>query len=106
MNTPSNETTTTTEAPARKVRKIERTPLKSICGSLKIDPKAARRLLRKSPGLSFHGSRERWTFTEAQAEKVRELLKGSEIERKVPARKPARKVAAKPAAAPSEQPSA
>lgn len=90
MNTPSNDTTTT-EAP--KARKAERTPLKSICGSLRIDPKAARRLLRKSPGLSFHGSRERWTFTDAQAEKVREILKGSEIERKVPAKKVTRKVA-------------
>ncbi len=72
------ETTTTTTAPttARKTgKKVERTPLKAICKALKVDPKTARRRLRKASGLSFHGSRERWTFTEAQAAKIREILK-------------------------------
>jgi len=78
------ETTTTTNAPAastkpakavRTGKKIERTPLKAICKALRIEPKAARRKLRKAAGLSFHAARERWTFTEAQAAKVREILK-------------------------------
>jgi hypothetical protein len=48
--------------------------LKTICAKLKIEPKAARRKLRKS-GLSFHEARDRWTFTSAQAERVTEILK-------------------------------
>lgn len=34
-------------------------PLKRICTELKIDPKLARRKLRKA-GLAFHTKRERW----------------------------------------------
>lgn len=52
----------------------KKTALKTICGALKIEPKAARRKLRAA-GLGFHGKRERWMFTPAQATKVRELLK-------------------------------
>lgn len=72
-----NTSTTTTPAttPKRVARKVERTPLKAICKQLRVEPKAARRVLRKAAGLSFHGSRERWTFTEAQAAKVREILR-------------------------------
>lgn len=75
-------TTTTTAAakPAAKPRKIEKIALKTICSQLKIEPKAARRKLRASE-LSFHGEGERWVFTEAQAAKVREILKESDIER-------------------------
>lgn len=108
-------TTTTTEAPAaRKTgKKIERTVLKTICATLKIDPKAARRKLRKA-GFSWHGSRERWSMTEAQAAKVREILKESDIERAAPkaaakakTAKPAKRVASrKPAASEASQPSA
>lgn len=47
--------------------------LKSICKDLKIEPKAARRKLRKAD-LSFHGKRERWSFAPGQATKVREIL--------------------------------
>lgn len=47
--------------------------LKSICGELKIEPKAARRKLRAA-GLEFHGKRERWTFNPKQAQQVRSLL--------------------------------
>lgn len=86
--------TATTPTTPKAARKVERTALKSICAKLGMDPKAARRKLRKSAGLSFHGSRERWTFTEAQAEKVREILKESDIER---AKRPARKSAPKDA---------
>lgn len=97
METATNAPATSSEAP-RKARKVERTPLKTICASLRIDPKAARRLLRKASGLSFHGARERWTFTEAQAAKVREILKESEIERTKPAKGKTAKAAAPTAA--------
>lgn len=92
------ETTTESTPAARAPRKIERTPLKTICASLRIEPKAARRKLRAA-GLSFHAARERWTFTESQAARVREILKESDIER-LPARKPAARKA-KPADAPA-----
>jgi hypothetical protein len=48
--------------------------LKSLCSQLKINPRIARRKLRKA-GLAFHGHRDRWTFTEKQAEKVKEVLR-------------------------------
>lgn len=109
MNATTTPATTTANEAPRKARKVERTPLKTICGQLKIDPKAARRKLRKA-GFTWHGSRERWTMTEAQATKVREILKESDIERTKPAKA---KAAAKPASkrvakAPAEaaQPSA
>lgn len=47
--------------------------LKTICKELKLDPKAARRLLRKSD-MDFHPTRGRWLFTEKQAEKARSVL--------------------------------
>jgi hypothetical protein len=58
------------KAPVDLTGKIE---LKSICQELKLDPKAARRTLRKS-GLDFHEMRGRWVFTEKQAEKARAVL--------------------------------
>lgn len=91
METTTTTTTDTTPANAtRKVtRKAERIPLKAICAKLRLEPKAARRKLRKASGLSFHAAKERWTFTESQAAKVREILKPS-------------KAAAKPAPAADE----
>lgn len=68
------------KAPAKQAAKPStsnnsgKTPLKSICQKLKIEPKAARRKLRKA-GLAFHAKRDRWLFTPAQAERVTELLK-------------------------------
>jgi hypothetical protein len=47
--------------------------LKTICGQLNLDPKAARRILRNSK-LDFHADRGRWAFTEKQAESVKALL--------------------------------
>jgi hypothetical protein len=104
------ENTTTTSAPRKTGKKVERLVLKTICSSLRIDPKAARRKLRKA-GFSWHGSRERWTMTEAQATKVREILKESDIERAAkaaPKAKAAAKTTAsrKPAASEAAQPSA
>lgn len=48
--------------------------LKTICGQLKIEPRAARRKLRNAE-LDFHDHRDRWTFTPKQAERVKELLR-------------------------------
>lgn len=62
---------------AKLVKKAEPkdgTPLKTICAKLKIEPRLARRKLRAAE-LSFHGKRERWTFTPTQAAKVTEILK-------------------------------
>lgn len=51
--------------------------LKTICQKLNIDPKAARvKLRRNASKLGFHNTTDRWLFTETQAEKVREVLKG------------------------------
>jgi hypothetical protein len=50
------------------------TPLKSICAKLRIEPRLARRKLRAA-NLAFHGKRERWTFTPAQAAKATEILR-------------------------------
>jgi hypothetical protein len=50
------------------------TPLKALCAKLKIEPRLARRKLRAAD-LAFHGKRERWTFTAAQAAKVTEILR-------------------------------
>lgn len=90
MNTQA--TTETTPAAKRPPRKTGKAPkaapkakaakpaddgkiaLKTICAGLKIEPKAARRKLRKAEGLAFHGKRDRWTFTDLQAAKVREIL--------------------------------
>ena len=47
--------------------------LKTICQELKLDPKAARVKLRRA-SLGFHDSANRWEFTAAQADKVREVL--------------------------------
>lgn len=62
---------------AKLVKKAEPkdgTPLKTICAKLKIEPRLARRKLRAAD-LSFHGKRERWIFTPAQATKATEILK-------------------------------
>jgi len=48
--------------------------LKSICAKLKIEPRLARRKLRAA-NLAFHGKRERWNFTVAQAAKATEILR-------------------------------
>lgn len=47
--------------------------LKTICAKLKIEPRLARRKLRAA-NLAFHGKRERWNFTAAQAAKATEIL--------------------------------
>ena len=53
--------------------------LKSILAKLKIDGRPARRKLRAS-GLKFHGHRERWTFSPAQAKQVTAILLGKPAE--------------------------
>lgn len=60
---------------AKLVKKVagEGIPLKAICAKLKIEPRLARRKLRAAE-LSFHGKRERWNFTAAQAAKATEIL--------------------------------
>lgn len=103
METTTNTAPATT-SPKKVTKKAERTVLKTICASLRIDPKAARRRLRKA-GFSWHGSRERWTMNAAQEAKVREILKESDIERVKPAAKRAPS-ARKVTAAPAQQPSA
>lgn len=50
--------------------------LKSICQDLKMEPKAARRKLRKA-GLSFHAKKERWVIPAAQVPKVKEVLRAA-----------------------------
>jgi hypothetical protein len=72
------QTSTETGKAPRKVAKVvksEPTPLKAICAKLGIEPRLARRKLRNAD-LGFHDSRERWSFTPKQAEKVRAILKG------------------------------
>lgn len=59
---------------AKRVPKTDKTPLKTVCAQLKVDPKAARRKLRKA-GPAFHGKRERWMLTPAQVAKVKEILR-------------------------------
>lgn len=61
-----------TETPKTKGKVIV---LKELCKELKIEPKAARRVLRKA-GMTFHGKKERWTFNPAQAKQAREALTG------------------------------
>lgn len=77
------DTTTETTAPAKRAprktgkkaaKPSGKTPLKTICGPLKMDPKAARRKLRKA-GFTWHDKRDRWTFTDAQAAKAKEILR-------------------------------
>lgn len=48
--------------------------LKSICSQLRIEPKKARRILRKA-GFSWHDLGERWRMTDAQAQRVRDTLR-------------------------------
>lgn len=59
---------------AKTAPKSGKIALKTICSQMKVEPKAARRKLRRSE-LAFHDKRDRWTFTEAQATRVRELLR-------------------------------
>lgn len=85
------ETTTAAAAPARKAapRKTGKTKakaaprktgsrvaLKVLAAELEVDPKALRRKLRRVE-FGNHDRRDRWTFTEAQAAKVRELYKAN-----------------------------
>lgn len=81
------QTEAPTKAPRKTGKRAEKIALKSICSQLRIEPKAARRTLRKA-GLSFHSPKERWVMTEAQAQKVRDILK--------PPKTPAKKVADAP----------
>jgi hypothetical protein len=73
-------TSTTPVAPPRKPTKKataprgEKLPLKKVCSSLKIDPKTARRILRKQK-LGFHDLGNRWELTPSQASKVKEVLR-------------------------------
>lgn len=72
----------TSKAPAKTTKKAApstdgKVSLKTICQKLAIDPKAARvKLRRNAAKLGFHNTTDRWMFTEIQAEKVREVLKG------------------------------
>jgi hypothetical protein len=52
----------------------ERTPLKKVCASLKIDPKTARRVLRRE-NFPFHELGNRWDLTDAQTKRVKEVLR-------------------------------
>lgn len=83
----TNTDTTTSKPAARRIVK-EKTALKSLCSQLRIEPKAARRTLRKA-GLSFHGMRERWIFTPKQLEQAREILKPSKPAKAAKKSKPA-----------------
>lgn len=51
-------------------------PLKALCSELKVDPRLARRKLRRE-GVTGHDARTRWTWKPGseQLKKVRELLK-------------------------------
>lgn len=62
-------------APAKAADTSGKTPLKTICAKLGVEPKLARRKLRKA-GLTFHSHRDRWMFTPTQADKAREIIKG------------------------------
>lgn len=55
-------------------KRTEKTPLKSICSSLRLSPRAARRKLRAAK-LAFHPLKDRWSFTAKQVEQVREILR-------------------------------
>lgn len=50
-------------------------PLKALCQEMKLDPRAARRVLRKAK-ISGHDSRDRWTFKKGSSalDKAREAL--------------------------------
>lgn len=54
-------------------------PLKAVCAGLKVDPRSARRRLRKA-GLAGHEARDRWSFKPGSTllEKVTALLGASE----------------------------
>lgn len=71
---PKKVTKVTTKAATAVKTDDGRIALKSICSKLQIEPRAARRKLRNAD-LGFHDHRDRWSFTEKQAEKVREILK-------------------------------
>lgn len=63
------------KAAAKPARTTDRIPLKKVCGPLKIDPKTARRILRKQK-LAFHDLGNRWDLTDSQAKRVKEALRG------------------------------
>lgn len=92
METTSTTSTAPATAPRKTGKKAERTPLKALCKQLRIEPKAARRKLRAAK-FSWHGHRERWTMTEAQLARAKEILKPTPAAKK-----------AKPEAAPEAKP--
>lgn len=61
---------------AKRVTKSAAVVLKSICKDLNMEPKAARRKLRKA-GLSFHSAKERWVIPAGQVPKVKEVLRAA-----------------------------
>ncbi len=66
--------TSTKSAPAAATKSTSTgSVLKTICATLKIEPKVARRKLRAA-NLSFHGKRERWVIPASQVAKVKEVL--------------------------------
>ncbi len=70
----------------RKIRKVTKaapakgepahvTPLKAVCSTLKIEPRAARRILRANK-FDWHAPRARWDMlTDVQLSKVTTVLK-------------------------------
>lgn len=66
-------TKNTTNAKTTSTKSETRVPLKRICADLKMEPRLARRKLRNAD-LSFHDSRDRWSFTKAQVPKVKAIL--------------------------------
>lgn len=81
METNTNTAETTKPVAAKKaakkivkVSKADRTPLKKVCATLKIDTKTARRVLRKEK-LTFHDLGNRWDLTDVQVKRVKEVLR-------------------------------
>lgn len=68
------------KAPAKKVVKAPvdgEVTLKAICAELKIEPRIARRKLRKAK-LDSHDARDRWSWAAGskQLDQIRDLIKG------------------------------
>lgn len=64
---------------AKKVeKKNDEVPLKTICSQMKIEPRDARRRLRKAK-IAGHDTRERWVFKKGSSalEKAKEALRPS-----------------------------
>lgn len=77
MQTETNSTTKTKST----AKRAERTPLKTICGQLKIETKAARVVLRKAirngdlPKSTHEIGESRWDLTPVNAVKAKAILK-------------------------------